>query len=93
MAGRQWCYDQRIALDIFDQPGLVSLLCDIHEHMRGIILVLETPYFTQTDAAGNYRLNGLPAGRYTLKAWINSKRTLERPLELKSGAVLHADFP
>ena len=25
---------------VFDKPGLVTLRCDIHEHMRGLILVL-----------------------------------------------------
>ncbi|MDQ6860572.1 MAG: hypothetical protein M3032_05375 [Verrucomicrobiota bacterium] len=28
---------------VFDQPGLITLRCDIHEHMRGLILVLNTP--------------------------------------------------
>jgi hypothetical protein len=38
-------------------------------------------------------LSGLPAGRYTLKAWIDSKTTREQPVELKSGATLRTDFP
>src|SRR4029078_10612754 len=32
----------------FDKSGLVTLRCDIHEHMRGLILVLDTPYFGMT---------------------------------------------
>ena len=28
---------------LFDEAGLVTLRCDIHEHMRGLILVLDTP--------------------------------------------------
>src|SRR6476659_10442659 len=77
----------------FDKSGLVTLRCDIHEHMRGLILVLNTPYFVMTDTAGRFRLSGLPAGHYTLKAWIDSKTTREQPVELKSGATLRADFP
>ena len=61
--------------------------------MRGLILVLATPHFTKSDTAGQYRLTGLPAGRYRLKAWVNSKATLERAVELKNGATLHVDFP
>jgi hypothetical protein len=38
-------------------------------------------------------LSGLPSGRYTLKAWIDSKTTREQPVELKSDATLHIDFP
>lgn len=78
---------------IFDQPGLITLRCDIHEHMRGLILVLDTPHFVLTDAAGNFRLSGLPAGRYVLKAWINSTTTREQTVELSKCANLRIDFP
>ena len=91
--GRYRPDERPIPSQVFDTPGLVTLHCDIHEHMRGLILVLATPHFTKSDTAGQYRLTGLPAGRYTLKAWVNSKATLERAVELKNGATLHVDFP
>ena len=78
---------------LFDKAGLVTLRCDIHEHMRGLILVLDTPYFVITESDGRFRLTNLPAGRFTIKAWVNSKTTWERPVDLKSGAVLHVDLP
>ena len=78
---------------LFDVPGLVVLRCDIHEHMRGLILVLATPHFVLTEPDGRYRLSGLPAGHYTLKVWLDSRTTLERPVDLADGATLQADFP
>jgi len=78
---------------LFDVPGLVVLRCDIHEHMRGLILVLDTPYFVVTDTAGHYRLEGLPAGRYTLKVWLDSQTTRSLPVEVENGKVLRQDFP
>jgi len=60
--------------------------------MRGLILVLNTPYFVITDANGRFRLRGLPSGHYMLKAWIDSKTTREKPLDLKSGETAHVDF-
>lgn len=77
----------------FDVSGLVVLRCDIHEHMRGLILVVDTPHFVVTDPDGHYRLEGLPPGRYTLKAWIDSRTTLERAVELREGLNLSQDFP
>ena len=91
--GRYRTDERPIPSEVFDKPGLVTLRCDIHEHMRGLILVLNTPYFVTTDAEGRFRLTRLPAGHYTLKAWIDSKTTREKPVELKSGATLHVDFP
>ena len=78
---------------VFDHAGLVTLRCDIHDHMRGLILVLDTPHFVTTDADGGYRLGGLPAGKYTIKAWIDSKTTREQSVELKNGATARVDFP
>jgi plastocyanin len=78
---------------VFDVPGLVTVRCDIHEHMRALILVLNTPYFVLSDANGRFRLSGLPPGRYTLKAWLSSETTLERSVELTSGSALRLNLP
>jgi plastocyanin len=91
--GRYRREERPIPAQVFDKPGLVTLRCDIHEHMRGLILVLNTPYFVMTDTDGHFRLSGLPAGHYTLKTWIDSRTTREKPVELKNGQTLHVDFP
>jgi plastocyanin len=90
--GRYRADEHPVPFQIFDVPGLETLRCDIHEHMRGLILVLDTPYFVLSGTDGVFRLTGLPPGRYTLKAWINSKTTLERPVELRDGSVTQVDF-
>ncbi|HZS18351.1 MAG TPA: carboxypeptidase regulatory-like domain-containing protein [Candidatus Udaeobacter sp.] len=91
--GRYRPEERPVPAEIFDKPGLVTLRCDIHEHMRGLILVLNTPYFVMSNPDGRFRLSGLPAGHYTLKAWINSRTTREKPVDLKDGETLHVDFP
>ncbi|MGE5208568.1 MAG: carboxypeptidase regulatory-like domain-containing protein [Alphaproteobacteria bacterium] len=91
--GRYRPEERPIPSVVFDKPGLVTLRCDIHEHMRGLILVLRTPYFVMTDTTGRFRLDKLPAGHYTLKAWIDSRTTREKPVDLKNGQTLHVDFP
>ena len=91
--GRYRPDEKPVPSQVFDVPGLVTLRCDIHEHMRGLILVLATPHFTTTDENGRFRLSGLPPGHYTLKAWVDSRTTREHPVDLKSGSTLHVDFP
>ena len=91
--GRYRPDERPIPSEIFDVAGLVTLRCDIHEHMRALILVLDTPHFVVTDNDGRYRLSGLPSGRYTLKAWVDSRTTREQPVDLKSGSTAHVDFP
>jgi hypothetical protein len=54
---------------------------------------LATPHYAVTDDSGHFKLTGLPAGNYTLKAWVDSRTTREHPVDLKSGSTLHVDFP
>jgi plastocyanin len=84
--------DDRPPVEIFDKPGLVKLYCEIHQHMRGVILVLDTPYFTRTQTNGTYQLKDLPAGDYVVKAWIDEKHVYEKPVSLQPGQKLHVDF-
>jgi plastocyanin len=77
---------------VFDKPGIVKLYCEIHQHMRGVILVLDTPCFTSTLTNGTYRLENLPAGRYDLKAWADERRVATKPVELKAGQTNRIDF-
>jgi plastocyanin len=91
--GRYRADEKPVPSQVFDVAGLVTLRCDIHEHMRGVILVLDTPYFVLSDTDGNFRLAGLPAGTFVLKAWINSTKTIEKPVEIKGESLLRVDFP
>jgi len=91
--GRYRSDERPIPSEVFDKPGLVTLRCDIHEHMRALILVLDTPYFVMTNPDGRFRLSGLPSGHFTLKAWIDSKTTREQPVELNGRATVQVDFP
>jgi plastocyanin len=85
--------DEKPGTIVFDKPGVVTVHCEIHDRMRGVVLVLETPYFKKTDSAGRYRLEHLPAGHFLLRAWVSENDVRERPLDLKDGATLHVDFP
>lgn len=53
----------------FDDPGVVPLLCNVHPEMSGYIVVSPTPYFAETDASGNYKIENVPDGKYNAVAW------------------------
>ena len=54
---------------LFDKPGVVVLGCNIHDNMAAWVLVVETPYFGKTNAAGEISLANVPAGSYRLRTW------------------------
>ena len=91
--GRYRTDEKPVPSVMFDTPGVVVLRCEIHEHMRGVILVLTTPHFTVTDLEGRYRLEDLPAGTYRLKTWLDSSTTLERTVQLAADTHLQLDLP
>ena len=84
--------DEKPGTVVFDKPGVVTVHCEIHDRMRGTVLVLDSPYFQKTDSAGHYRLDHLPAGHFTVKAWVNEADVREQTVDLKPGAHLHLDF-
>lgn len=74
----------------FDNPGVVTLLCNVHPEMAGYIIVTPSPYFAETDAAGNYKIENLPDGQYTITAWHEGTKSQSKPVAL-SGQT-EADF-
>jgi plastocyanin len=53
----------------FDTPGAIPLLCNVHPDMAGYIIVSPTPYFATTDKSGQYRIENVPDGTYTVTFW------------------------
>jgi plastocyanin len=54
---------------LFDQPGIVTLGCNIHDAMSAHIVILETPTFAISGEDGRALLPAVPAGRYRLEVW------------------------
>jgi plastocyanin len=53
----------------FDHPGIVRVFCEIHSHMNAFILVFAHRHFAVTGAQGEYRIDGVPPGTYTVSVW------------------------
>ena len=66
----------------FDQPGVVPLLCNVHPEMAGYIIVSPTPYFAETDAGGNFKIENIPDGKYNIVAWHEGMKTQTKPVDV-----------
>jgi plastocyanin len=77
----------------FDKPGVVKILCNVHPNMEGYIVVKEHPFFSRTDAKGNYQISGVPLGTYRVEVWHPELGTRQASVELVSeGEVLDINF-
>ena len=54
---------------IFDKPGAITLLCNVHAEMSAYVIVTETPYSAVTDKDGRFTIRNVPPGTYVLKTW------------------------
>ena len=70
----------------FDNPGIVSVLCNVHPEMSGFIVVSPTPYFAQTDSAGNYKIENVPDGSYTITAWHEGVKPVSQKVTVSGNA-------
>lgn len=68
----------------FDRPGIVALGCNIHDQMIGYIDVVDTPYAVKTDAKGEARISGIPAGAATIAVWHPYLKTPQNRIEWKA---------
>jgi len=53
----------------FDRPGIVRVFCEIHSHMSAFVVVFSHRFFAVTDDEGQYRIENVPPGTYTVVAW------------------------
>ena len=60
---------------VFDAPGVVKVGCNIHDWMMGVILVVPTPSFAETDDGGSFVIHEVPHGELTVAAWHEASET------------------
>jgi plastocyanin len=64
----------------FEQAGVVTLGCNIHDWMIAYVVVLDTPYFGQTGADGRVEIQ-VPEGDYAVRIWHELLPTTSDPPE------------
>ncbi len=62
----------------FEHAGLVIVGCNIHDHMLGYILVVDTPYFGKTDDDGGVFIPGVLPGTYDVVLWSSRFRAVSK---------------
>lgn len=74
----------------FDNPGAAPLLCNVHPEMSAYVIVVPTPYYATTDKSGEYKIENVPDGSYTVTAWHEGAKNQSKPVTVSGDTK--ADF-
>lgn len=78
---------------LFDKPGCRAvMLCNVHPEMEAWVVTVETPYYAVTDKEGNFTIDNVPPGTYTLKTWHKRKKPVEQEVTVKAGETTQVTF-
>jgi hypothetical protein len=70
---------------------VIPVQCNIHPWMHGWFVVVKGPYAT-SDEKGNYTINNVPPGNYTVTAWQEAAGTQTQKVTVAAGASASANF-
>jgi plastocyanin len=66
----------------FERPGVVRIYCNVHAQMSAIVVVRDTPWYTQPASDGSFSFGAVPPGGYTLHAWHERAQAIARALDV-----------
>lgn len=73
---------------VFDQPGVVTMGCNIHDWMLGYVFVVDTPWFGRSDAKGSVQVDAVEDGEYEVGIWHPRQRQEVAPQRLKLAGTM-----
>ncbi len=66
--------------------------CDQHDFMHGFVFVAKNPYYAIVGSDGTYKIEGIPAGTYKIKAWHGTLPDQKSSVDISAGGSATADF-
>src|SRR5262249_18220882 len=72
---------------VFKKPEIIRVDCDLHPWMRAWVVVAEHPFYAITNDQGEFMLDKVPSGTYTLQLWQESLGTVTQDVTVKDEAI------
>ena len=77
---------------LFTKPGIVDVYCHLHPNMAATVVVTPSRFYARPDRAGQYKIEGVPPGSYTLVAWHKTAGFFRKSIVIEPGHGASADF-
>jgi hypothetical protein len=72
---------------VFTKPEIVRVDCDLHPWMRAWVVVAEHPFYAVTNDQGEFMLDNVSPGEYTLQLWQESLGTMTQDVMVRDEAI------
>jgi plastocyanin len=87
-------YDPEVIKTIrLDNTGEIPLRCNVHQEMSAFIVVLGNPYFTLTNKKGEFVIDNIPPGKYTLKTWHEKFKPVSIEVTVTPNQTVEVELP
>jgi plastocyanin len=74
----------------FKKPGVVKIVCDVHDWMVGYIVAAEHPFYAVTGDGGKFKIENVPDGSYTIEIWHEKLGTKTMKVDVKGDVTVTA---
>jgi plastocyanin len=71
----------------FRRPEVIRIDCDLHPWMRAWVVVAEHPFYALTNDKGEFALEDVPPGAYTLQVWHESLPAVKKDVAVSDGVT------
>ena len=86
-------YDVGVVKQVtFDKSCYVPIQCNVHAEMSAFVVVFDNPYFTVTMKDGNFKIDNIPPGDYTLKTWHERFESVTQEVRIETGKITDVSF-
>ena len=86
-------YDVGVVKEVtFDKSCQVPILCNVHAEMSAFVTVFNNPYFVVTLRDGNFEIDNIPPGNYTLKTWHEKLKSVTQEVRVETGKTTDVSF-
>lgn len=78
---------------VFDRPEIfVQTKCSVHPWMTAFIAVMDHPFYNVSGQRGEFTLENLPPGKYTIEAWHEVFGTQTKTVTVKNDDIIDMNF-
>jgi hypothetical protein len=81
-----------VPVDRFKEAAEIEVVSEQHPWTHAWMAVLDHPYYAQTTASGTYKIEGIPPGRYRIRAWHPGLGYADDSVTVGAGQQLNVEF-